>query len=95
MTSHLLEELLDVLSGRVRQGLLVVVLVVVQYVRSYFKLVWYTQIGVYMETYIMLLLMKEIPIMNIQLGTTAKAQKTYPSGTATPYLARGPSNGWK
>jgi len=42
----------------------------------------------------MLLLRNEIPIMNIQLGITAKAQKKYPIGRARPFLAKKPSNGW-
>jgi len=37
------------------------------------------------EAYMMFLLMKEIAIMKSQLGTMAKAQKTYPRGTARPY----------
>ena len=45
--------------------------------------------------YMKLLLRKEIPIMNIQLGMMPKAQKTYPRGTARPYWANKPSNGWK
>lgn len=46
-------------------------------------------------TYMILLLAKEMPIINSQLGITAKAQKTYPRGTARPALASQPSNGWK
>ena len=33
--------------------------------------------------------------MNNQLGIMAKPQKIYPIGTASPYLAKKPSNGWK
>lgn len=46
-------------------------------------------------TYMMLLLRNEIPIINIQLGMIAKAQKKYPRGTARPFWAKKPSNGWK
>jgi hypothetical protein len=42
----------------------------------------------------MVLLRNEIPIINIQLGMMAKAQKKYPRGTARPFLAKKPSNGW-
>ncbi len=40
-------------------------------------------------------LMKETTSIIAQLGTMLKKYRTYPMGTASPRVARGPSNGWK
>ena len=47
------------------------------------------------QTYMKVLLKNDMPIMSIQLGTIAKTHRTHPMGCARPYLAIGPSNGWK
>jgi hypothetical protein len=57
-------------------------------------LVWRNHLRI-RRAYIIVLLRNEMPIMNNQLGMIEKIQKKYPAGTARPYFATGPSNGWK
>lgn len=47
------------------------------------------------STHIMVRLMKETKSIMVQLGTTLSPQRTYATGTDTPYLTNSPSKGWK